>query len=155
MPAEPYPGGRIQLVLDCIAAIARLARASVVLNHGKSAGLGGRIARGPTTGNLENSALGTNQDRLVRRLAYVIPRVAQRLPWRADCLVQALAGQNWLLRAGIGSQIVLGVPIDQTGDFEAHAWLVAGDRIVTGGDVSNYRPLVPLSRRQNATSTPP
>jgi len=78
---------------------------------------------------------------LVERVAFVIPRVAARLPWRADCLVQALAARRWLARHGVTTTLTLGVPRDKPADFEAHAWLTAGDRIVTGGDVSGYVPL--------------
>ena len=81
------------------------------------------------------------QSALVDRVAYVIPRVAARLPWRADCLVQAMAAQRWLSRAGIATSLTLGVPKDRRPAFEAHAWLSAGGRIVTGGDVSDYVPL--------------
>ncbi len=87
--------------------------------------------------------LPANQAELVDRIAFVIPRVAARLPWRTDCLVQALAAEHWLRRSGIPTVLTLGVPKDKASAFEAHAWLTAGDRIVTGGDVSGY---VPLSR---------
>lgn len=78
---------------------------------------------------------------LVERVAYVIPRLAARLPWRADCLVQALAAERWLRRAGIATVLTLGVPSNKRPEFEAHAWLTAGGRTVTGGDVSGYVPL--------------
>ena len=78
---------------------------------------------------------------LADRIAFVIPRVAARVPWRADCLVQALAAERWLASAGIASRLTLGVPRDKRPDFEAHAWLTAGNRIVTGGDISGYVPL--------------
>ncbi len=76
-------------------------------------------------------------------MAFVIPRVAARLPWRADCLVQALAARRWLGGQGVATKLTLGVPREKPTDFEAHAWLSAGTRIVTGGDISGY---VPLSR---------
>jgi hypothetical protein len=82
-----------------------------------------------------------SQYALIERVAFVIPRVAARLPWRADCLVQALAAEHWLKRAGILTTLTLGVPKDKSTTFEAHAWLSAGDRIVTGGDISGYVPL--------------
>lgn len=82
------------------------------------------------------------QAALVDRVAFVLPRVAARLPWRADCLVRALAAERWLARSGIATQLTLGVPKDKRPEFEAHAWLTAGDRIVTGGDVTDYVPLV-------------
>lgn len=88
--------------------------------------------------------LDRHQAVLVERVAFAIPRVAARLPWRADCLVQALAANRWLGRHGIATTLTLGVPTDMPKKFEAHAWLTAGDRIVTGGDVSGF---VPLARR--------
>src|SRR4249919_3963164 len=36
-------------------------------------------------------SLSDDQRRLVIRVAFAVPRVAVRVPWRADCLVQALA----------------------------------------------------------------
>lgn len=88
------------------------------------------------------ATLDIGQSALVERVAYVIPRVAARLPWRADCLIQAMAAERWLASAGIATVLTLGVPKDKRPEFEAHAWLSAGGRIVTGGDVSGYVPLV-------------
>ena len=81
------------------------------------------------------------QSALVDRVALAIPGVAARLPWRADCLIQALAARRWLGRNGIATTLSLGVPKDMPAKFEAHAWLKAGDTIVTGGDIGNYVPL--------------
>lgn len=78
---------------------------------------------------------------LANRVAWAIPRAAARLPWRADCWVQAMAAQAWLARAGVATEVVIGVRQDR-GGFEAHAWLRRGDRIVTGGEVGGYAPLV-------------
>jgi len=75
---------------------------------------------------------------IVERVAYAVPVMALRVPWRADCLVQALAAKRWLAREGIASQIALGAAHDSDGGFLAHAWLRAGERIVTGGDVARY-----------------
>jgi len=83
-----------------------------------------------------------DQSALVERVAFTIPRVAVRLPWRADCLVQALAAKRWLQRHDVATTLTFGVPRDKPADFEAHAWLTAGDRIVTGGDISDYVALV-------------
>lgn len=79
---------------------------------------------------------------LVDRVAFVIPRVAARLPWRADCLVQALAARRWLGAHGIATSLVLGVRKDGEA-LAAHAWLKVGERTVTGGDVSDYRAVDP------------
>ena len=78
-------------------------------------------------------------DRDINIIAYVIPGVARRLPWRADCLVQALAAQRWLRTRNIGSCVCIGVDRSAGGQFGAHAWLTVGDRVVTGGDTSSFR----------------
>ena len=75
---------------------------------------------------------------LIDRVAFAIPRVAARLPWRSDCLVQALAARRWLTRGGIATSLVLGVEKGEPASFAAHAWLLAGDRIVTGGDIGGF-----------------
>ena len=85
--------------------------------------------------------LTNSQARLVEQMAFAIPRVALRVPWRADCLVQALAGERWLRRRGIASQVVIGVKKDGPVPLDAHAWLEAGDRIVTGGEIAGFVPL--------------
>jgi hypothetical protein len=74
--------------------------------------------------------------------AFFINRMAARVPWRSDCLVQALAGQRWLARAGIATEIVVGTAKRPNGAFEAHAWLRQDGRIVLGGDISTYQPLL-------------
>ena len=76
------------------------------------------------------------------RVAFFINRMAPRVPWRSDCLVQALAGQRWLAREGIASEIGVGTAIGEGGAFEAHAWLRHGERILLGGDIARFSPLL-------------
>ena len=65
-------------------------------------------------------------------------KVASRYVPRATCLTQAVAVQALLAQAGRDSHVEIGVAKD-AGKFEAHAWVVCGDRIVIGGpDVSRY-----------------
>lgn len=96
--------------------------------------------------NREVAGLGetgpTNQEAIVDDVAFVIPRVAARLPWRSDCLIQAMAAQRWLKSKGICSSISIGVTKPADGEFSAHAWLKFGDRIVTGGDITPFSPLL-------------
>ena len=73
---------------------------------------------------------------------FFINRMAARVPWRSDCLVQALAGQRWLVRQGIAAEIEVGTAKRPDGSFESHAWLRCQERIVLGGDVTGYRPLL-------------
>lgn len=68
---------------------------------------------------------------------------AARLLGGANCLVQALAAQCLLARAGYGSELRLGARRRPDGAFEAHAWLVSGGHAVVGGDeqiLSLYSP---------------
>ena len=82
----------------------------------------------------------------VERVAKAIARAASRVPWRSDCLIQALAARRWLSRHGIRTEISLGVPLAGKSDFEAHAWLTYGNVVVTGGDISRYAPFHPTSK---------
>lgn len=76
------------------------------------------------------------------RVAFFILRIARRVPWRSDCLVQALAGQQWLQAEGIASEIVVGTAKAPGGSFESHAWLRHHERILLGGDISRFAPLL-------------
>lgn len=101
-------------------------------------------------------ASGPEHDAKLARIAYVIPRISGRLPWRSDCLIQAMAAQNWLKSAGHASEIQIGVERPEGGDFGAHAWLVCGDVIVTGGKIDQYHPLLTETElKQNKTANPP
>lgn len=76
------------------------------------------------------------------KAAFFISRMANRVPWRSDCLVQALAGQRWLARSNCASEIIVGAARRPDGSLEAHAWLRQGSRIVLGGDISTFQPLI-------------
>lgn len=86
----------------------------------------------------------------VRRIAILVPRLARRLPFRADCLVQAMAAQSWLARYGIATRVVIGVDSDNESGFSSHAWLLWGDDVVTGGDIARYQPIFEQGARAMA-----
>ena len=86
-------------------------------------------------------SLSDDQLRLISRVAFAVPIVAARVPWRADCLVQALAAQHWLWRKGIPTTLHVGVHKEIPAEFEAHAWLMQGGTIITGGDIKRFTPL--------------
>src|SRR5215211_1445481 len=77
-----------------------------------------------------------------RRVGVAIGRMSSRVPWRASCLVQALAARRWLARHDIESSLFVGVRKETPEMLEAHAWLIAGDDVITGGEVSGYRELL-------------
>lgn len=87
-------------------------------------------------------SLSEHQRRMIRRVAFAVPRVGVRVPWRADCLVQALAAQRWLRQEGIATTLHIGARKETAADFEAHAWLMHGDTIVTGDNGKEFTTLV-------------
>lgn len=88
----------------------------------------------------------------IARASFLIPRVAAFLPWRADCLVQAIAGQHWLARKAIASEIEIGVRHAQN-EFCAHAWLVVNGVVVLGGDTECFSALLSGSEGREAASS--
>ncbi len=81
-------------------------------------------------------------DQRIERVRVAIIRASGRLPWRTDCLVQALAARDWLHRLGVDTSLCIGIPEDSSGQFEAHAWLMHGKSVITGGDIRSYIPLL-------------
>lgn len=90
----------------------------------------------------------------VARITYVLPRISDRLPWRSDCVIQAVAAQNWLLSLGGASEIQIGVENPKDGDFGAHAWLLYNDQLVTGGDIDRYDLILSDSRLNGDSDKP-
>jgi hypothetical protein len=70
----------------------------------------------------------------VRRVGWSIEAAARRVPWESACLTQAVAAKLMLRRRGIASTLYLGVRVPEGRALDAHAWLRAGDTIVTGRD---------------------
>ena len=75
------------------------------------------------------------------RVSWAINAVAPRVPWRADCLIRAMAADRWLRRGGEHPQFFIGVAKDGEA-FRAHAWLRCHGVMVTGGDGAEYTELV-------------
>ena len=128
-------------IADLARAVAELAYANRRVARDSTAALPLVVRKvGRKDGALYSDAdsLDDRQHAIVDRVTYAIPVMAMRVPWRADCLVQALAAHRWLAREEIPSAVALGAARDEDGGFLAHAWLRVGERIVTGGDVSRY-----------------
>lgn len=78
----------------------------------------------------------------VARLSWAIRAAARRMPWRCDCLPQALAADRWLRRHHLQSQFFLGTAKDAAGGLEAHAWLRCKGIEVTGGNGQGFTVLL-------------
>ncbi|MEE4153466.1 MAG: lasso peptide biosynthesis B2 protein [Erythrobacter sp.] len=96
-------------------------------------------AAAPLTRSQEQA---THDWRICHEVAYAIKGMARRVPWRSDCLVQAMAAQHWLMRRGIASEIVIGTATGRQSEFEAHAWLAREGEVLLGGDISRFETLL-------------
>jgi hypothetical protein len=63
-----------------------------------------------------------------------IGRAARKMPFRAECLQQAIACAIMLRLRGAKANICIGVAKNSAGILEAHAWTICGDTILTGND---------------------
>jgi hypothetical protein len=79
----------------------------------------------------------------VKRVAWSVAAVTQRLPFRCTCLVQSLAVDAMLRRRGVSSEIRVGVRPPGSGTLVAHAWVEHHGEVVFGarGDLADYRAL--------------
>lgn len=58
---------------------------------------------------------------------------ARRTPWDSNCLARALAANVLLRLFRVPHMLCLGVARSPSAQLQAHAWVVAGERSVTGG----------------------
>jgi hypothetical protein len=85
-------------------------------------------------------------ERDLARVAWAVRRAAKWAPG-ATCLTQALAAQIMLARKGYRTSIRIGVAPAVAGRFEAHAWLMSGERVVigeAGQDLSRFTVMTDL-----------
>jgi hypothetical protein len=90
-----------------------------------------------------------------RRLSWAVQTAARRIP-RANCLVQALALQALLIRAGKPARLHIGVAKDSLRRLEAHAWLEYQGEILIGDDgvLGRFRSILTLDRSARGTLQP-
>ena len=69
---------------------------------------------------------------LAKRLEWGVAAARRRIPWTIPCLAEATAVNRLLARRGVPSELWLGAAPAGAFGIEAHAWLVAGGRVVTG-----------------------
>lgn len=72
------------------------------------------------------------------RAVFALGVMGSRVPWKSDCLIQALAAWRWLGSKGIATSIRVGVRKDEPSGLAAHAWLTLGETVVFGGDVEPF-----------------
>jgi len=67
------------------------------------------------------------------RVGWAVQTAARNVSWNCRCLEQGLAAKAMLRRRGVSSTLYLGVARRGGEPLEAHAWLRAGEIILTGG----------------------
>lgn len=103
-----------------------------------------RITPGALARNQPNSdtALSLRDVELAKRIGRALSRASSRVPWRSDCLVQALAAERWLGAMGVPTVLCIGARKDERSQYHFHAWVKAGSFVVTGGEIDAYAPLL-------------
>lgn len=66
------------------------------------------------------------------RVKRAIEIAVRNVPWKAECLVQAIAASRMLRRRKMAGTVYFGLAKNRQQGFEAHAWLQSGKVIVTG-----------------------
>jgi len=81
----------------------------------------------------ESSNMTTPNNRFfVDRVSWAVQTASRHLPWKCNCLPQAIAGKSMLKCRGVHSTLYLGLAKDGDGNLQAHAWLRSGNILVTG-----------------------
>lgn len=89
--------------------------------------------------NLEPGTL-NNRLETIKLVANVTNGLALRTPWKSTCLVKALAASKMLSKRHIPHSIHFGMKKNDSGNYEAHAWVSAGGRVLIGGEnVEEYK----------------
>jgi len=84
-----------------------------------------------TKPNLRNNVFGPPDRIWIRRIGEAMKNASAIVPWRSDCLVQAIAADHLLRRRGLQPDFFLGVQVGSETDFSAHCWLdCCGDPVV-------------------------
>ena len=68
----------------------------------------------------------------VRRVRWAVRTATRHLPWRCQCLAQALTAHMMLARRGAASTLYIGVRLGEQRGLSSHAWLRCGSIYVTG-----------------------
>lgn len=87
-------------------------------------------------GNAVPNRLESSAQRAADTTAWAVQTAAGQLPWRSNCLVQAIAAQRMLIKQDVSGVIYLGAAsgtrVSDQSELMAHAWLKCGDNFITG-----------------------
>lgn len=92
----------------------------------------------------------------VSEIVWAVDRVSRQWPTVFTCLPQAIAVHSLLARRHWDSELEIGVAKDDNGQFEAHAWVERGGRVIIGQvpNMERFARLPVCSPRNEATPLP-
>lgn len=131
-PADWFPFIAAWLLLGAARLLIALAPFRVVRRL-----LGEDQARSGQSATAEGPALTPEQRVEAHRIGSLVAAAAAHAPWRSDCYPQALTGRTLLAVRRIPHAVCFGVRRDGE-TLVAHAWIRAGDLVVTGGNGQSY-----------------
>lgn len=87
-----------------------------------------------------NTPLGPRQadHHSAERIAWAVEAASRHTPGVESCLVQALTAQVLLNRRGYPAPLHIGVTRGEQGQFQAHAWVESGGKVVIGRTELEY-----------------
>lgn len=128
--------GRDRVAL--VAAVARLLRSRVEFQYRSTKAILDDLAA-PRRAGASSSVVGDPD--APRRIGWAVTAAARYVPWRADCLIQAMAASAWLRDLGYAPHFELGLlPASREGaELVAHAWLSLDGEVIVGGEDAGAR----------------
>ena len=81
----------------------------------------------------------------LEKLTWSVAVMSRYVP-KATCLTRALTAQILLAGQNYSSNLKIGV-YKENGEFEAHAWLESGDKIVLGESETEFVPILDMGER--------
>jgi hypothetical protein len=134
--AAAWPQSRLGRALVAGAAAVELVAVDLLIRLLPFARIADRIE-----GELRWRAPESEAEQAARRVAWAIAAAKRRIPWTIRCLALAVTANRMLARRGVPSRLWLGVKPASV-SIDAHAWLVAEGRVVTGAaSQAQYTPL--------------
>lgn len=130
-----YSAAEIAMVVPSLVLLGLARLAILFLPFGFYSRLLGTVA----SQGLSAPPLTTGLDDTARSIGRSVRATAQVTPWKSVCLPQAMAASLLLRMRGVPHVVHFGLaPGEAKPDaapMQAHAWIVAGERIVTGAPV--------------------
>ncbi len=88
---------------------------------------------------------------LLEKISWAVKAASPYLP-RPTCLTQALTTQTMLKSWGFPADLHIGVAKDENGQFQAHAWIVSGGRVIIGSE--EHESYVPFGSISTSAALP-